>query len=131
MYRAAALVSIVVVVLLAGCGPSPAGPVYTVAGRALAGPTCPVEPASPEPGQCDPRPVTGAVLVIADPAGHDVARVTTAADGSWTASLAAGSYSLAPQPVPGLMGVAQPVAFAVSADSAPTDLRVEYDTGIR
>jgi hypothetical protein len=121
----------VVVLLVTGCTPSPGGTVYAVGGYALACPTCPVEPASPQPGQCDPRPVAGAVLIITDAAGRGVGRATTGADGAWTATLAAGGYTLTPQPVAGLLGVAPPIAFTVSAGRAPTDLRVEYDTGIR
>ncbi len=108
---------------------TPAG--VAVAGRAVAGPTCPVQPASPVPGQCEPRPVAGAVLVVTDGSGHEVARMTTAADGSFTLALAPGTYTLVPQPVAGLIGGARPVTFAVSATGRPADLAVDYDTGIR
>lgn len=97
----------------------------------MAGPTCPVEPPSPQPGQCDQRPVAGAVLVIADASGHEVERLTTGADGSFSARLAAGSYTLTPQPVQGLVGGATPIDFAVSESGASRQLDVEYDTGIR
>jgi len=116
---------------LAACTTPSAGPTYSVAGHVVAGPTCPVQPASPAPGQCAPRPVAGAVLAISDAAGHEVARLTTAADGAFSAQLPAGSYTLTPQPVEGLMGTAPAVSLTVSATGHPMDLLVEYDTGIR
>jgi len=96
----------------------------------MAGPTCPVQPAAPLPGQCAERPVAGAVLIIADATGHNVARLTTAADGSFSTHLAAGSYILSPQPVPGFIGGARPIDFSVSS-GAPSPIAVQYDTGIR
>lgn len=117
--------------LLVGCTAPSAGPAYTAAGRAVAGPTCPVEPASPVPGQCDPRPVAGAVLVITDATGHEVTRVTTGADGAWTASLGSGRYTLTPQPVAGLLGVARAITFDIPLRPGVAALDVEYETGIR
>ncbi|HVA86668.1 MAG TPA: hypothetical protein VNF73_10185 [Candidatus Saccharimonadales bacterium] len=112
------------------CVAPPSGQLLA-AGRATAGPTCPVEPASPFPGQCAPRPVANAVLIITDAHGHEVERLTTHADGSFSARLPAGTYTLTPQPVPRLLGVAPPITFRLSAHSQPGDLRIEYDTGIR
>ncbi len=127
--------AIVVVVILGACAPGPGPSVGTaeIQGHAVAGPTCPVEPASPLPGQCAPRPVAGAVLVVADAQGHEVARVTTAADGGFTIRLAVGSYTITPQPVDGLMGIAPPVEVVVPATGTPGSgpLMIEYDTGIR
>jgi hypothetical protein len=134
-----------VLVLLAACtppvgsgssqaplaSPVPSTMAYTVHGTAAASPTCPVERASPLPGECAPRAVAGAVLVVTDAANHEVARVTTGADGGFSIGLAPGSYTLTPQPVEGLMGTAQPIAFSVPAASPLADLAVEYDTGIR
>jgi len=120
----------IVMGVTAACAPTGSGPTYAVQGRARAGPTCPVEPASPQPGQCDERPVTGAVLVIADASGHEVARLTTGAGGSFSTRLAVGRYTLTPQPVEGLVGGAPPIDFAVSDSSASRQLDVEYDTGI-
>jgi len=83
------------------------------------------------PGECEPRPVAGARLVVTDSSGHEVVTLTTGQDGGFATSLAAGSYTLTPQPVAGLLGVAPPIAFTVSATDHPTNLAVEYDTGIR
>jgi hypothetical protein len=126
------LVAIVVLALsLATCSAPPSAPTFAIAGRAVAGPTCPVEPADPMPGQCDPRPVAGATLIVTDGTGHEVVRLTTGQDGGFAASLPAGSYTLTPQPVTGLMGGAQPIEFTVSATDPQADLAVAYDTGIR
>ena len=104
---------------------------YPIGGHAVAGPTCPVEPAVPVPGQCEHRPVAEATIVIADVNGNEVARVTTANDGSFATQLPAGSYLLTPQPVAGLMGGPPAISLAVSASEHPADLVIEYDTGIR
>jgi hypothetical protein len=140
----------VVGIVLAGCnpaigapsgGPTPGptgaftgvpsgGLTFGVHGRATAGPTCPVEPASPLPGACAPRAVAGAVLVITDGQGHEVARPITASDGTFSVDLPSGMYTLTPQRVVGLFGVAQPIDFTVSAGGG-SDLLVPYDTGIR
>jgi Carboxypeptidase regulatory-like domain len=127
---------------LAACNPA-GGPASTgagggggsegttlVTGRATAGPTCPVERNPPDPN-CAERPVAGAVMVIEDSSGAEVQRATTNADGSFTVQLAPGSYRLVPQPVSGLMGGGQPVAFTIQAGTSPEPLQVSYDTGIR
>lgn len=125
------VISIAVLFVVAACSPQPGAAHHRVDGRAVAGPTCPVEPASPQPGQCEPKPLAGATLIINDADGKRVASVVTADDGSWQASLGDGSYTVDPQPVEGMMGTGQPVDFTVS-DSQPADpIVVEYDTGMR
>jgi hypothetical protein len=133
--------AIVAILIVGGCNPSAGASssgvpsatnaTASVHGKAVAGPTCPVEPASPLPGECAPRVVTGAVLVITDAGGHEVTRITTAADGTFTVNLRAGSYTLTPQVVMGLMGVAPPISVTVSASGTAAELIVQYDTGIR
>jgi hypothetical protein len=128
--RGLLLVAVLLIAVVA-CTPAPAGSTYQIGGQALAGPTCPVEPASPLPGQCAPRPVSGAVLVITDATGHEVTRTTTGADGRWTASVPVGTDTISPQPVQGLLGTARPVTVTVAAGSVPTSIQINYDTGIR
>src|SRR4051812_27054115 len=53
-----------------------------IRGKATAGPVCPVERVPPE-SACAPRPVVGAVLVVRDAAGNEVARATTGTDGRY------------------------------------------------
>jgi hypothetical protein len=101
-----------------------------VSGVVTAGPTCPVETDPPNPA-CAERPVAGADLLILDQDGTEVARVTAGEDGTFTIQLVPGSYHLVPQPVAGLMGIAQPIDFVVDAGQPVGDLHVSYDTGIR
>ncbi|HEX7472435.1 MAG TPA: carboxypeptidase regulatory-like domain-containing protein [Candidatus Limnocylindrales bacterium] len=115
----------------ASTGPTsvPAGAVR-VSGLAHAGPTCPV--VRPGDSSCADRPVAGAVLVVTTAAGTEVARATSAADGTFSVALPPGDYVLVPQPVTGLLGTARPVPFHAQADgAAPAPLDVAYDTGIR
>ena len=78
----------------------------------VAGPTCPVVSDPPDP-ECADRPVAGAVIVVQDDEGKEVARVTTDEDGAGSIELAPGAYRLVPQPVEGLMGTAQTTELTV------------------
>ncbi len=121
-------------------GAGPSGPPVTipaeggpwVAGRALAGPTCPVEQSPPDPA-CAGRPVAGATVVVRDAAGAQIGRVVTAADGTFLVPLPrGGTYSVEGQPTEGLMGT--PAAILVDVGDAPTAWAAAllgYDTGIR
>ena len=102
-----------------------------VSGVATAGPVCPVE--KPGDPACAPRPVAGAVLIVTELNGTEIARATTGSDGRFTVNLPAGAYTLVPQRVEGLMGTAPPIPFSVGVDGAPSaaPLEVQYDTGIR
>lgn len=101
-----------------------------VHGTVTAGPTCPVERDPPDPA-CTARPVAGAVLVFAGADGTEVARVTSAADGTFSVELAPGAYRVTPEPVDGLMGTPAPMDVEVEAGQPMTELQVSYDTGIR
>jgi hypothetical protein len=101
-----------------------------VRGTVSAGPTCPVERDPPDPA-CAPRLVAGAVLVVTDAAGTEVARATSAEDGTFSIDLGPGAYRLTAQPVEGLMGTPEPMDFEVEAGGPMTELQVSYDTGIR
>jgi hypothetical protein len=127
--RLATGIALVFALVLASCAPAN-GPSYPVGGRAVAGPVCPVERIPPDPA-CAPRPVSGAVMVIAADGGREVARATTDTDGRWRAELPVGGYTLTPQPVGRLMGTASPIEFTVTASGSPANLDVTYDTGIR
>jgi len=101
-----------------------------VRGTVSAGPTCPVVTDPPDLN-CAERLVSGAVLVISDASGAEVARVTSHEDGTFALELAPGSYHLTPQPVEGLMGTPAAIDFEVGAGQPMTELQVSYDTGIR
>ena len=100
-----------------------------VGGIAVAGPVCPVESVPPKP-DCAARPVPGAVIVVRDVGGSEVARVDTAADGSFFVGLPPGDYVIEPQAVEGLMGTAATLEVTV-ADGPASEVQLEYDTGIR
>jgi hypothetical protein len=101
-----------------------------VTGNVTAGPVCPVERVPPDPS-CAPRPVAGALMIVQTTAGREVARTTSAADGTFHLTLAPGAYHLVPQPVAAYMGTAQPIDFRVEAGEPTPELEVSYDTGIR
>jgi hypothetical protein len=100
-----------------------------VSGTATAGPVCPVETVPPDPG-CAARPVAGAVLLVRDGSGQEVARATAGADGTFFVALRPGGYVVEPQAVEGLMGTASSQSIVVT-DGAATVIQVDYDTGIR
>jgi hypothetical protein len=101
-----------------------------VTGNVTAGPVCPVERVPPDPS-CAPRPVAGALLIVQTTAGREVARTTSAADGTFHLTLAPGAYHLVPQPVAAYMGTAPRIDFRVEVGEPTPELEVSYDTGIR
>jgi hypothetical protein len=109
-----------------GVSPTPSG---GIGGTATAGPICPVEKVPADPA-CAPRLVAGAVLVVRDGSGNEVARATTGVDGTFFVPLSAGSYVVVPQPADGLMGTAPEQSVDVAA-GARSDIALVYDTGIR
>jgi hypothetical protein len=74
--------------------------------------------------------VPNAEVVLRDPSGAEVERARSNAEGTVAFEVAPGAYYVEPQPVEGLMGIADAVAFAV-AGSDITGLTLRYDTGIR
>ena len=101
-----------------------------VRGTVTSGPTCPVETQPPDP-DCAARQVAGAILVVTGVDGIEVARATSAPDGTFTVELAPGAYQVTPQPVEGLMGTPAPMDVEVEAGGPMAELQVSYDTGIR
>lgn len=99
-----------------------------IGGEVTAGPTCPVE--RPGDSACAARPVNGAVLVVRDAGGKEVARFTTDASGLFRIDLAPGTYTLAAQPTTGLMGTPAQQQVTVAVGRL-TEIAVGYDTGIR
>lgn len=121
----------VAVVLLTACAPDerPAERI-TLRGEALAGPTCPVVSEPPDPA-CAESLVVGAVIVVTDVDGGEVARATTDAEGRFEMALPPGSYVVVPQPVEGLMGTPSAVAVELRVGAVVDRLVLSYDTGIR
>jgi len=106
--------------------PAPSGHVEIVA---QAGPVCPVETDPPSP-DCAPRPVPDAVMVVTNAAGSEVARGTTAADGTLLLEVPGGELTITPQAVEGLLGTAAPISVTIAADQT-LNVTADYDTGIR
>jgi hypothetical protein len=125
----AAILSTTMAACTPGTGPSSTAALGRVAGIAVAGPTCPVVTDPPQSG-CDDRPVAGAMLVIVDAAGDQVATATTADDGRFRLDLPPGTYERQPQEVDGLLGTAAPVTATVVIGQS-VEVTVSYDTGIR
>ncbi len=119
----------VVVALLLALVACHAGTTVEVRGVLVAGPNCPVEKQPPDPN-CLPRQVEGATVKASDSAGSEQARAVSDADGTFVLELEPGEYTIAFDPVEGLLGAPQPIEVTVA--SQPVDLgTVAYDTGIR
>ena len=133
---AALLVAALVALLAAACSPAPTaesgGPPQAIVGSVTAGPICPVERNPPQSG-CAPRPVAGALIVLDDSTGREVARTTSGPDGRYRITVAtAGAFSVRGLPVAGLMGAPRPVTITLAAGIGGVQtVDLEYDTGIR
>ena len=99
-----------------------------VEGQALSGPSCPVQTVG-DPS-CDDRPLPGAIVVIMDVNGHEVARIATGQDGRYRVPLPSGPYRVVAQPAKGLMGTPGPIDVVVGEGQFAT-VNLPYDTGIR
>ncbi|HAX81503.1 MAG TPA: hypothetical protein DCY40_02910 [Actinobacteria bacterium] len=122
------VLAVVLLIGLGACGGEPT-PKVTVSGYLHAGPMCPVESIPPDPA-CADRAVEGAVILVRNSAGVVIAEPRSEADGTFRVDLAAGTYTLLPQPVEGLMGTAPEQEVVVGATPV-TGLDFAYDTGIR
>lgn len=129
--RLLAAVALLLAACAPGTGPDGSGATGTLVGRALAGPTCPVVSASPDPA-CADRPVAGATLVVRDGTGREVARLETGPDGTFAVELPPGRYAVTGEPVEGLMHApGEPVEATVIAGARSAEVLLSYDTGIR
>lgn len=116
-----------IVLALGSCAASATSraPDSGVRGRVLYGPTCPVQ----RPGQSCERPYRATLVFRREPSNKLALRVSSAADGGFTAHLAPGRYRLEPRngnPFPR----AQSETVSVRAGRF-TRLTVHYDSGIR
>jgi hypothetical protein len=131
--RSLPLVALLAIVA-AGCGVSGAGGTPTSAqgtlsGNVVAAPTCPVERADKP---CQPAPVANREVSIETPDGMVVARVTTNAQGRFSATLDPGPYVVHVAIVRGQPGLRQvsPGNATVRAGNT-TSVTITLDTGIR
>ena len=127
--RSVAAVALAAVFLVGACaGPAAtAAPDTGVKGTVTLGPTCPVEQAGQPP--CV-TPYVATLVIASAKDGKEVARVTSAADGTFQVALLPGDYVIVPQPGGDNYPTGQPVAAHVTA-GAFTEVAVLYDTGIR
>ena len=126
------LVCLALVTSAVACGSASAQPHHSgIAGRVLAGPTCPVERVPPDP-QCAPRPLAARVRIVRT--GHPGSRwvVGSGSDGRFRVALAPGRYTVTPLarrgspfPRPG------PPQTVTVRTGRYTRVTVTYDTGIR
>jgi hypothetical protein len=120
-----------VVVLLAACGVA-SGAVRTsgIAGRVVAGPTCPVERLPPDPA-CAPRPLAAALRIMLR-GGHWSTTVRSGSDGKFRVRLAPATYVVRPlqSPTSALPRPGPPVIVRVTPHRF-TSVTITYDTGIR
>jgi len=122
-------VVVLLVLVLAACGPSgaTAPPGTGIRGTITLGPTCPVEQVGQPP--CV-EPYAATLVVTSAEDGSVVARVDSAADGTFQVDLPPGAYVINPEPGGDPFPFGKPVDVTVVA-GAYTQVEVAYDTGIR
>ena len=113
------------ILLTAGCNPSPMPTTSGLEGRVWIGPMCPVM----QTGQPCPDRSYQATLSVFKVNGQKVVSFQTGVDGSFRLALAPGDYILRPES-PGGMPCAEEQLFSVHANQY-TRLIVSYDSGIR
>ena len=136
MIRRLLTVAFVAVVMVSACDDigipgleSPSAP-SGIQGTVVLGPTCPVEST---PGANDPVPCVtpySAQLVVLDGENAVAARVTSAADGTFSVDLPPGDYIVAPATGTDSYPIANPVSVTV-VNGQYAHIEVNYDTGIR
>jgi hypothetical protein len=125
---------LIVGLLLGLAAPGAAGgqaPDSGIAGRILAGPTCPVETYPPQPG-CEPRPIAATLRIR--PLGCDTPtiRVRSGTDGRFRVRLAPRTYVVKPLPRADSPFPYPPAQRRVRVYAGRfTFIRIFYDTGIR
>ena len=106
-------------------------PASGIAGRILAGPTCPVETVPPQPG-CEPRPIAATLRIHPLGAATPVVRVRSGADGRFRVRLAPRTYVVKPLPRADSPFPSPPPPRRVEVRAGRfTLVRIFFDTGIR
>ena len=116
--------------LLAACGTAATpGPTGNLTLTLTAGPVCPVERIPPDPN-CAPRPVADAEVIVLTVDGREVSRPRSDAAGKIRLTLPQGRYVIRAVSAAGGLPSA-PQEVIVDVGSAPIDVALGYDTGIR
>jgi hypothetical protein len=125
----AIILLITIGLLVAACGaaatPAPTGLVNLTL---TAGPVCPVEQIPPDPN-CAPRPVADAEVIILTADGREVTKARSDAAGKIRLTLPQGRYII--RPVQANTFPSAPSEVTVDVGSAPVEVALSYDTGIR
>jgi hypothetical protein len=102
-----------------------------IAGRVVAGPTCPVQRLPPDP-RCGPRPLAASLRI--HPAGKrsPVETIRSGANGRFSVHLTPGLYALRPLARPGSPFPRPPSPSQVRVRAGRfAHVTITYDTGIR
>ncbi len=111
--------------------PAPVPAKSGIAGRVVAGPTCPVERVPPDP-RCAPRPLAATLRIRRAGAGGRGATVRAAGNGRFRVALAPGTYVVTALPRAGSPLPRPPAPINVRVRSGRyTAVTITYDTGIR
>jgi hypothetical protein len=125
------LVLVGLVVLVAGPGAAPAAPASGIAGRTVAGPTCPVETVPPQPG-CAPRGLAATLRVRRVGSRAPATALHSGAEGRFRIVLPPATYVLQPLPRGRSSYPRPPTARRVEVHAHRfTYVTIAYDTGIR
>jgi hypothetical protein len=130
MRRASVLAGLALTVTACGAA-SASAPHSGIAGRVVAGPTCPVQRIPPDPA-CAPRPLAATLRVRRADGRGTGATVRSASDGRFRVALAPATYVVTPQAPRGSPFPRPPAASRVRVRSGQlTRITIAYDTGIR
>jgi hypothetical protein len=102
-----------------------------IAGRIVAGPTCPVQSVPPQPG-CAPRPIRATLRIRRVGSAGPGASLASGVNGRFRIALHAGTYVVVALARAGSPFPRPPAASRVKVDAGRfTFVTITYDTGIR
>jgi hypothetical protein len=121
-----------VIVGIGACGvASGATGASGIAGRVVAGPTCPVESVPPSP-RCAPRPIAATLRIHRAQSGSPATTVQSGKDGRFRVGLSPGTYVVRPLSRSGSPFPRPPAPSRVHVTGGRlTHITITYDTGIR
>jgi hypothetical protein len=130
MRRCCVLVALVLVLAVCDAA-SGRVPHSGIAGRVVAGPTCPVETVPPQP-ECAPRPLVATLRIRRVGSEEPATTVRSKANGRFRVRLWPATYVVRALPLAGFLFPRPPAARRVEVHSGRfTFITISYDTGIR